>query len=211
MRLHRLALEALEAVYGEEAGPHLAELAHHAIAGSDFDKGLRYARRAAGHALALLAYEEAARLFVTALDALELASVQDDETRCQLLLSLGEAQIYAGNTQAGKEVFLEAAAVARRLGLHRELALAAGGYAREDMYLRAGSDGNWRRCSKKDWPRSATRRSSFERGFSPGSRERFATSCRETVATGSAARRSRSPAVPETSLRSRTPSTAAFR
>ena len=26
------------------AGPHLAELAHHAIAGSDFEKGLRYAR-----------------------------------------------------------------------------------------------------------------------------------------------------------------------
>ena len=140
VRLHRLALEAAEVVYGEEDGPHLAELVHHAIAGSDFDKGLRYARRAAGHALALLAYEEAARLFVTALDALELASVQDDETRCQLLLSLGEAQMYAGNTQAGKEVFLKAAAVARRLGLHRELALAAGGYAREDMYLRAGSD-----------------------------------------------------------------------
>ena len=33
-------------LYGDEPGPHLAELAHHAIAGSDFDKGLVYARRA---------------------------------------------------------------------------------------------------------------------------------------------------------------------
>ena len=31
VRLHRLAREALEALYGDEAGPHLAELAHHAI------------------------------------------------------------------------------------------------------------------------------------------------------------------------------------
>jgi len=140
VRLHRLAIEAVEAVYGEESGPHLAELAHHAIAGSEFDKGLRYARRAADRALALLAYEEAARLYVTALEALDLASATDDETRCQLLLSLGEAQMRAGNTEAGKQVFLDAAGIARRLGLHRELALAAGGYAREDMYLRAGRD-----------------------------------------------------------------------
>jgi DNA-binding SARP family transcriptional activator len=140
VRLHRLATEATEAVYGEEAGPHLAELAHHAIAGSDFEKGLRYARHAADRALALLAYEEAARLYVTALEALDLASAPDDETRCQLLLSLGDAQMRAGNTRAGKEIFVEAAGIARRLGLHRELALAAGGYAREDMYLRAGRD-----------------------------------------------------------------------
>ena len=53
VRLHRLAVEALEALYGDEPGPHLAELAHHSIAGSDFDKGLRYARRAGDRALAL--------------------------------------------------------------------------------------------------------------------------------------------------------------
>ena len=69
VRLHRLAVETLEALYGDEPGPHLAELAHHAIAGRDLDKGVRYARHAGDRALALLAYEEAARLYETALDA----------------------------------------------------------------------------------------------------------------------------------------------
>jgi len=32
-QLHRLAVEALEALHGDEPGPHLAELAYHAIAG----------------------------------------------------------------------------------------------------------------------------------------------------------------------------------
>ena len=39
VRLHRLAVEALDAYYGDEPGPHLAELAHHSIAGSDFERG----------------------------------------------------------------------------------------------------------------------------------------------------------------------------
>src|SRR6266550_146559 len=46
VRLHRLAAETLEGLYGDESGPHLAELAHHAIAGSEFDKGLVVSRRA---------------------------------------------------------------------------------------------------------------------------------------------------------------------
>ena len=84
VRLHRLAVEALEALYGDEPGPHLAELAHHSIAGSDFEKGLRYARQAGDRALALLAYEEAARLQRSALDALELSDPADLRTRCEL-------------------------------------------------------------------------------------------------------------------------------
>src|SRR5262249_24380865 len=62
VRLHRLAVEALEALYGEEPGSHLAELAFHSIAGSDFDRALAYSRSAGHRALALLAYEEAVRL-----------------------------------------------------------------------------------------------------------------------------------------------------
>ena len=73
VRLHRLAVEALEALYGDEPGPHLAELAYHSIAGGDLDKGVGYARRAGDRALALLAYEEAARLYGMALDAHDLA------------------------------------------------------------------------------------------------------------------------------------------
>ena len=140
VRLHRAAVEALEALYGAEAGPHLAELSHHAIAGSDFDRGLRYARLAGDRALGLLAYEEAARLYSTALDALALAAPDDERLRCELLLSLGEAQSRAGNTAEAREVFLEAADIARRLDLSTELASAAAGYGGRIVFGRAGAD-----------------------------------------------------------------------
>jgi len=140
VRLHRLAVEALEALYGDEPGPHLAELAHHAIAGNDFDKGLGYACRAGDRALTLLAYEEAARLYRTALDGLDLADPQDEHARCGLLLSLGDAEARAGNTPAAKRAFLDAAGVARRLALPRELARAAAGYGGRIVWGRAGDD-----------------------------------------------------------------------
>ena len=101
--LHRQAAEALEALYGAEPGPHTAELAYHSIAGSDYDKGVGYARRAGDRAFALLAYEEAARLYGSAVEALDLSGLSDDERRCELLLSLGEAESRAGNTPGGKE------------------------------------------------------------------------------------------------------------
>ena len=141
VRLHRLAVEALEALYGEEPGPYLAELAYHAVAGSEFDKGLSYAQRAGDRAVTLLAYEEAARLYETALDALDLAGPADESARCELLLSLGEAEIRAGNSPAAKKVFLDAAGLARRLGLPRELARAAAGYGGRIVFARAGDDG----------------------------------------------------------------------
>jgi eukaryotic-like serine/threonine-protein kinase len=140
VRLHRQAVEALEALYGEEAGPHLAELSHHSIAGSDFDRGLRYARCAGDRALALLAYEEASRLYETALRALDLAGGPDESVRCELLLSVGEAEARAGNTPAAKKAFLDASGIARRLGLSRHLARAAVGYGGRLVLGRAGDD-----------------------------------------------------------------------
>jgi hypothetical protein len=138
--LHRRAAATLEELYGDEPGRHLAELAHHAVAGTDFAKGLDYARRAGDHALALLAYEEAGRLYQTALEALKLTGASDEGARCELLLSLGEAEAWAGNADRAKRAFLDAAGIARSLGLSRHFARAAGGYAREDTYLRAGAD-----------------------------------------------------------------------
>ncbi|HEY3050088.1 MAG TPA: BTAD domain-containing putative transcriptional regulator [Gaiellaceae bacterium] len=140
IRLHRSAIEALEALYGDEPGPHLAELAHHAIAGSEFGKAVDYARRAGDRALEHLAYEEAARLYETALDALAFAEPGDETIRCELLLSSGEATARAGDTPAAREAFLEAAAIARRTGLPRQLARAAAGYGGGHMWGRAGSD-----------------------------------------------------------------------
>jgi DNA-binding SARP family transcriptional activator/tetratricopeptide (TPR) repeat protein len=140
VRQHRLAVEALESLYSDEPGPHLAELAHHALAGSDFDRALRYAQRAAERALTLLAYEEAARLNETALDALELAAPRDERTRLELLLALGEAQARAGNMSAAKEAYFAASEIARRLELPRELARAAVGYGGRIAFERGSSD-----------------------------------------------------------------------
>jgi DNA-binding SARP family transcriptional activator len=140
MRLHRLAVGALEGSFGERSGPHLAELAHHAMAGSEFEAGLRYARQAGDRSAELLAYEEAARLYGTALEALELASPGDVSARCGVLLSLGEAQIRAGQSVVAKQTFFAAADVARRRGLPHELARAAAGYAGRTTWVRAGGD-----------------------------------------------------------------------
>ena len=77
VQLHRSIGEALEAFYGQDAEPHLAELAHHffeATPGGDARKALEYAKRAGERAVRLLAYEEAARLYGLALQALELSS-----------------------------------------------------------------------------------------------------------------------------------------
>jgi DNA-binding SARP family transcriptional activator len=139
-RLHRAAVEALEDVYGADHGPHLAELVFHAVAGSDFAKAVDYGRRAGDRALALLAYEEAARLYTIALDALELSESRSDVTRCELLLALGEAEGRAGDARSSKEAFLEASELARSLGLAHEFALAAAGYGGRIAWARGGSD-----------------------------------------------------------------------
>jgi DNA-binding SARP family transcriptional activator len=140
VRLHRLVVDALEALYGDDPGPHLAELAYHSVAGRDAHKGLRYARRAGDRALALLAYEESARLYQMALDALSDPHRQDEKARYEVLLSLGEAEARAGNTPGAKSAFLEAARIARDLRLPRELARAAAGYGGRIVWARAGDD-----------------------------------------------------------------------
>jgi DNA-binding SARP family transcriptional activator len=143
VQLHRRAGEALETLYGEHEEPHLAELAYHffeAAPGGDADKAVDYARRAASRALGSLAYEEAARLVRTALDALDLAHPGDDRTRCDLLLDLGEAESRAGRTDIAKDAVWEAAGLARRLELPRQLARAATLYGGRIVYERAGGD-----------------------------------------------------------------------
>jgi DNA-binding SARP family transcriptional activator/tetratricopeptide (TPR) repeat protein len=138
--LHRQAVVALTALHGEESGPHLAEVAHHAIAGSDVENGVLYARRAGDRAFLLLAYEEAARLYQTALEALNLLGSMDDELQCTLLLSLGEAEARAGHVAAAKAAFLGAADIARHVGLPQQLARAAAGYGGRIVWSRAGED-----------------------------------------------------------------------
>lgn len=131
VRLHRKIGEALEKRYEHDLEPHLAELAHHfshaAVAG-EVDKAIMFSRRAAERAVGQLAYEEAARLFRLALQAVELQPSPDSRVRCELYLGLGDARARAGELESAKATFLRAAEIARIEGLPEHLGRAAIGY-----------------------------------------------------------------------------------
>jgi DNA-binding CsgD family transcriptional regulator/tetratricopeptide (TPR) repeat protein len=134
VRLHRQVGVALEAAYGLDAEPYLAELAHHfvqAAPGGDVATAIDYARRAAERASRLLAYEEASRHYALALQALVLQDPVDEERRCTLLLALAEAQNRAGDILAAREALRDAAGSARRLGRPDLLARTALGFVVE--------------------------------------------------------------------------------
>ena len=141
VRLHRQVAEALETVYASRPVPHLAELAHHfveAAPGGNVARAVDYARRAAERALDQLAYEEAARLYQLAIQALELDP--DDNVQAELLLALGDAEMRAGDSPAAKGHFLAVAEHARRLRRPELLARAALGYGGRTVVHVAGPD-----------------------------------------------------------------------
>src|SRR5262249_58336023 len=121
-------------------GAQCAELGPQAMAGRDFDKAVLSARRAGDRSLELLAYEEAARLYETALEALAGAAPADEETRCELLLRLGEAQARAGDIPTAKKTFVQAADTARTAALPDRLARGALGYGGRVVCARARGD-----------------------------------------------------------------------
>jgi DNA-binding winged helix-turn-helix (wHTH) protein len=128
VRLHRRAGEALEEACGAHPDPHLAELAHHffqAAAGGEARKAVDYAELAAERAQRLLAWEQAARLYERALQALELSTPRDETRRCELLLAHAEARRISGERDRARSGFLAAADVARRLGRSDLLARAS--------------------------------------------------------------------------------------
>ena len=110
---HRL--QALE--YSQAAGEHTHELAGSAIGAL---------QEAGDRALSLNAYPAASRYYEHALAL--VTDRHDQPTRCELLVSLGDAQARAGDTPAAQQSFLEAAGLAERLGLPEHLARAALGY-----------------------------------------------------------------------------------
>jgi predicted ATPase len=131
IQLHRRTALALETLYGDEARSHLAELAHHFFEGApggDAGKAVRYARMAGDKAVALLAYEEAVRLYGMALQCLDLSRAKDPQEQCAVLLALGDAQAMAADEAGSKDTFLRAAALGRSLNQGQHLAQAALGY-----------------------------------------------------------------------------------
>lgn len=141
VRAHRDVGEALEALYAGDPEPHVAEIAHHFVEAAptgDLHKAVDYATAAGERALALLAYEEAVRLFQVAFTALR--GSPDEERRCKVLVLLGDAQARSGDTPSSKETFVRAAELATRRGLAQSLAIAALGYAGRFPWVRAGTD-----------------------------------------------------------------------
>jgi hypothetical protein len=169
VQLHRRVAEVLEAFYGPDDQLHLAELAHHffeAIPGGDVDRAVDYARRAGEHAITLLAYEEAARLYESALEALDLKQPADNADRCDLLLGLGEAQARAGDESVASTTFLRAAEIARSGGYSEQLARAALGYGGRFVWTAQASTRTWCRSWKMHFASSENRTARFEPEFS---------------------------------------------
>lgn len=124
---HRRVAEAIEALHGHALDDHVDELADHlvlALPDADATAALDYSRRAGHRALGMLAYEQAARHFGRSVELAETAAV-DEADRVELLLSLGDAQLRAGDWPAATTSYEEVAASARRRSRPDELARAA--------------------------------------------------------------------------------------
>jgi class 3 adenylate cyclase/tetratricopeptide (TPR) repeat protein len=130
LRLHRRVGEALEA---RDVDSHVDELAYHfaeAAALGEAAKAVDYGRRAAGQAMARLAYEEAAADYERALASLDPESQADREARAELLVELGRAVWIGGERARAREHLAEAILLARdanRPDLLAEAAIISGG------------------------------------------------------------------------------------
>ena len=97
-------------------------------------KRLNTLSRAAERADALFAYEEAARYYRLALQALEASGAPEDATlHCRLLIALGEATTKAGESLQAAEILHQAAASAKAHGVALDLARAAVGVRGGDL------------------------------------------------------------------------------
>jgi predicted ATPase/class 3 adenylate cyclase len=116
-RSHRRVAEAIEHRYAGDLDAHLTELAMHyaeAATAGDGTKAVEYATRAGDLASARLAHEEAVDCYRLACELLvTTAAPVDEQSRCRLLIALGEAERLAGDP-AARSTLLEAARVALR-------------------------------------------------------------------------------------------------
>ncbi|MGN6106813.1 MAG: AAA family ATPase, partial [Kofleriaceae bacterium] len=109
--LHLAFARAAETALDRGVAPRYAELARHfALGGGPADEIARYERLAGHQAMARAAFAEAARCFERALGALAPAAAS---ARCEVLASLGQAQLALGHAQAAAETFARISALAR--------------------------------------------------------------------------------------------------
>jgi len=129
--LHRRIGEALASVFGERPDAPVTRLAHHffeAVASGTAQEAADWSVRAAEHAHARLAYDESARHYERAVEALDYANEPDATRRCELLIAWGDELRTGGARDPGRLRLGEAAELARRLGRADLLAQAAIGY-----------------------------------------------------------------------------------
>lgn len=125
VHMHRAAGQVLRRVAGADAP--VADLARHFCAAAtlgEAEDAFRYARRAGELARERFAFADAAEQFEQAERAGALVPALDDGARCELAIQRGEALHRAGDPRY-REVLLDAAGIARRLGDSKLLARAA--------------------------------------------------------------------------------------
>ena len=119
IRLHQQVGQTLEEVYSARLEEHATEMAEHFGHSSDevgLAKALRYGEMAAGRAMSVYAYGEAARLLEQALEVQDVLDPEDKAKRCDLLLSLAEALMPAGESlKVYEDVLPDAFALAESL------------------------------------------------------------------------------------------------
>jgi DNA-binding SARP family transcriptional activator len=143
LELHRLAGETIETFAAGGSTAHLSEVAHHfmlALPAVDAREAIERAQRAASAARALLAHEEAARLYESALRAVPFLATPDAHLESRLMLGRGDALARAGDMSNARDAFLRAAALARATGSAEDLAAAALGYGGRIVWTRAAGD-----------------------------------------------------------------------
>ena len=116
-RLHLRVGTAIERMAESRQDVRHSELAHHFVQAASMCRPARvvgHVERAARHAVQILAYEDAARLYAVALRVLETSPRPDLAERCELLLQLGAVQSSMTDDTAARKTFM-AAALARQL------------------------------------------------------------------------------------------------
>ncbi len=127
-QMHLRVAEALERVYARDLEDHAVDMAHHlqqAGRAADPERTVHYLTLAAEHALAQAAYEEAIRLYETALQALDRMEAPDQAQLCELLLAMGEAHRWHLDLAQSREAFRRAADIATKLNAPEQFARSA--------------------------------------------------------------------------------------
>ncbi|UDY35657.1 ATP-binding protein [Dermatobacter hominis] len=118
-RLHVSTMVAIEELRAASLDRHLAELAHHALAGAiagSATDAVRWSVRAGERAEQRHAPEDAAGHYQRALEVVDLAHPAEPQVRLDLLRSLGRAWAAAGSEERAQRVLADAVELADDLG-----------------------------------------------------------------------------------------------